>query len=202
MSDDMADEEIEFAISQYADGTLPEDQRGEIEARLVNDIEARRLLEQYRRIDAALRHTSPAIPDLNWNTLAEHLSATIDREERDRLLIPLGDAPWHRRMRLVPLAAAAALVLSSALALLIYNQSTRTSQTVQPGGSGVQVSAVVEGPKPESSTGPSETIVHIGPAPAADIDVRLAENIVSRPSRVVWIASGDDRVQDREPALY
>ncbi len=198
----MLDEQFEFAISQYLDGTLPESERNALDARLATDSDARAVLAEYRRLDATLRSTSAAIPELRWDTLAEHISASIDHDERERLLMPISNAASRSRFRLVPLAAAAAFVLASGIAVLLFQQSNPT-QPVIPAPSPDSQVAFVEGPKPEVAAGPSETIVSsIGPAFVAEEEVRLAESIVNRPSRVVWIASGTDAVQDKEPALY
>lgn len=198
----MLDEQFEFAISQYLDGALPADERNALETRLATDGEARTVLAEYRRLDAKLRSTPAAIPELRWDALAEHISAAIDHDERDRLLLPIGNTVSRSRFRLMPLAAAAAFVLASGIAVLVFQQSNPT-QTVIPAPNPDSQVAFAEGPKPEVASGPSETVVSsIGPATPADGEVRLAESIVSRPSRVVWIASGADAVQDREPALY
>ncbi len=198
----MLDEQIEFAISQYIDGSLPGDERSALEARLANDSGARALLAEYRRLEATLRSTPAAIPEVRWDALAEHISASIDHDERERLLLPIGNTASRSRFRLMPLAAAAAFVLASGIAVLVFNKSDPT-HSVAPAPRLESQVAYVEGPQPEIAPGPSETIVSsIGPASIAEEEVRFAESIVNRQPRVVWIASGDDAEQNREPGLY
>lgn len=71
----MTFEELEFAISQYLDGTLPAAQVAELEARLAVDAAARALLDEYRRLDSALKLSG--VPALQWDRLAEHLSNAV-----------------------------------------------------------------------------------------------------------------------------
>ena len=52
-------EQIEFAISQYLDGTLNPLKRAGVEAHLEKDADARALLEEYRRLDGVLKGALP-----------------------------------------------------------------------------------------------------------------------------------------------
>lgn len=72
-------DELEFAISQYLDGSLPAAEAAELEARFEVDADARQLLEEYRRLDDVLKQ-SPAAPELQWGRLAEHLSSAVEVE--------------------------------------------------------------------------------------------------------------------------
>lgn len=72
----MTREQLEFAISQYLDGTLPADERAALERRLADDPAARELLEEYRHLDSVLKTSAP-LPNLDWNTLAAKISETI-----------------------------------------------------------------------------------------------------------------------------
>lgn len=198
----MLDEKIEFELSQYLDGTLSSDERAAIELRLASDSEARAVLNQFRRLDESLRATPPAIPNLNWDLISDQISNSIDRHERESLLTPAARAPSRWRDSVRHLALAAALAIASGVAVFVYYHS---NQSNAGGGQGESVTvAVAEGPKVEVAPGPSSTVVgSVGPAsPAAVDDARIAESIVTRPSRVVWIASGADVVQDREPVPF
>src|SRR5206468_9447747 len=73
-------ESVEFLIAQYADGTLPAEQRDEVEAKLASDPAARLALAEYAQLGSALQQSIP-LPDVRWDALAEHLSAAVDREE-------------------------------------------------------------------------------------------------------------------------
>ena len=72
----MVDEQLEFAISQYADGTLPTSQRAALEARLASDAALMELLREYRQIGMAIESASP-LPAINWDRLTVHLSERI-----------------------------------------------------------------------------------------------------------------------------
>lgn len=193
----MLDEKLEFEISQYLDGTLSADERNAVEAHLASDLDARAMLAQFRRVDEALRATPPAIPNLEWERVADLIANNIDREEREGLLMPAARTPSRWRDNVRHLALAAALAIASGVGVFVYQHANRA--IVPSANQGTQL-AVAEGPKIEMSPGPSVAVVgSIGPTSSAAIDeVRLAENIVTRPSRVVWIASGTDAVHDRE----
>ena len=74
----MISEQIQFAISQYLDGTLPEGERAALEARLAADAELRRVLEEYRALHEALRG-SMVLPAVKWEKLAERISASVEQ---------------------------------------------------------------------------------------------------------------------------
>ena len=80
----MTQEQLEFAITQYLDGTLPAGDVGALERRLLEDAEARRLLEAHRKLTEMLR--ADAGPALAWDEVASDLSAvvtgTVDHEAR------------------------------------------------------------------------------------------------------------------------
>jgi hypothetical protein len=80
----MTQEEVEFAITQYLDGTLPAKDVAALEARLAEDAQARELLEQHRRLLGMLR--AEAGPAVAWDELAKDFSAvvtgTVDAEAK------------------------------------------------------------------------------------------------------------------------
>lgn len=71
----MTSDELEFAIAQYTDGTLPAGERAALEARLAADADARALLDEYRAVDATLK--GPAVPEFQWDRLAEQISGAV-----------------------------------------------------------------------------------------------------------------------------
>src|SRR4051794_22527330 len=68
-------EQLEFAITQYLDGTLPAEELGALERRLAEDAAARGLLEEHRALTAFLR--SEPGPDMDWAEVACDLSAVV-----------------------------------------------------------------------------------------------------------------------------
>src|SRR5258706_13819467 len=82
----MLDEQLEFSISQYLDGTLSPDEAAALEARLKDDAAARELLEEYRNLNALLK--SPAgLPAIAWDELAAHLSRSVREAEQAEFAI-------------------------------------------------------------------------------------------------------------------
>ncbi len=75
----MSGDELEFAISQYLDGTLSAEETAALEAHLAADADVRRLLAEYQKLNLALK-ASPAVPELAWDKLASHLSRTVAEE--------------------------------------------------------------------------------------------------------------------------
>ena len=184
----MTSDELEFSISQYADGTLPAGQRPAVDAALAADPAARRVLAEYRRLNQLLA-APPA--GVDWDRLAAHLSAAVDDERADeRLARPavagrIGPA-WRSPWRIGSVAAAAAMAVT--VGLLAHHG--RPAGTPVPAGRQVVEAAVAEvtGPGVESATVPPEAQVTIGPSPALAARAgsgRYAEDVISRTPRVV-----------------
>jgi anti-sigma factor RsiW len=71
----MTSEQLEFAITQYLDGTLPPEEVGALQARLESDPEAQALLAVHERLTTLLR--SLPGPELDWSELAGDFSAVV-----------------------------------------------------------------------------------------------------------------------------
>ena len=123
----MTREELEFSISQYLDGTLDEDRRDALEARLAADPEAQEILREERALTTAL-HGLPALPPVRWDALSDRISGAIDAQLEERV----EQASWAMRLRSPRfLALAASVVLAAAVSLKLITGSQ------QGGGSGV-----------------------------------------------------------------
>jgi len=72
----MTQDQLEFAISQYLDGTLPPEERSALEQRLATDANAQRLLDEYRSLDALAKGVLP-LPNFNWNKLSASISDAV-----------------------------------------------------------------------------------------------------------------------------
>jgi anti-sigma factor RsiW len=183
----MIDEQLEFAISQYADGTLPSTQRAAMEAQIAADPALGRLLDEYRKLGSVL-HTSAALPAINWDLLTSHLSNVIaeidDRSEPVRIYA----MPWVRRIAGLAVAACVVIVIGIGL----HNRE-RPATVVGP------AEIAVAGPMADAPIGAVVEQISVGPSPAVAMDdspIRYSDSdVVSRPSRVV-IASSDAPVQD------
>ncbi|MEE9294161.1 MAG: hypothetical protein V3W34_04230 [Phycisphaerae bacterium] len=97
-------EQIEFLISQYLDGTLDETARRGLEKRLKRDVQLARTLEAYRAVDGLVREWGGDVPEPDWSRFDEEFQrrrAALDR--------PAGGNGLIFRL-FVPAAAAAALI--------------------------------------------------------------------------------------------
>ena len=72
-------DELEYAISQYLDGTLPPLERAALDERLAVDADARAILAEYRTLDASLK--SLPLPALAWERVAAQIQQAIAQEE-------------------------------------------------------------------------------------------------------------------------
>src|SRR5688500_15981890 len=123
----MIDEQLEFQIAQYADGTLPAGERAALERVLADDADARALLDEYRRLDAALKREMP-VPAMNWDRLAAHLSDAVAAEDRATTTIA-----WPlRHVRTLAAAAAIIVVLATAAMWLLRPATPRSFVEVTP----------------------------------------------------------------------
>src|SRR5690349_17255631 len=100
----MNSEQLEFQISQYVDGTLPAAEAAALEAVIASDADARTVLEDFRRLDVAMKNQAP-LPPINWDRLAAHLSDAVAREDQATTSIPIRN--WWR-----PVAIAAAMLIA------------------------------------------------------------------------------------------
>lgn len=75
----MTNDQLEFAISQYLDGTLPPEERSALERLLESDADAQRLLEEYRSLDLLAKGALP-LPNLNWNKISASISDAVAAE--------------------------------------------------------------------------------------------------------------------------
>jgi hypothetical protein len=115
--------------------------------------------------------------------------------------------PWVRR--LAPLAVAASLIIGVALAAVLLLRGGGDDPVVEVAGNnagGTPAVAVIEIAGPEAPPADAQVArVEIGPSPqfaAQQWRFRAAEAVVTRPSRVVWIATGAEPAQDGRQLPY
>lgn len=84
----MTRDELEFAISQYLDGTLPAGDVRALEARLASDDEAKSILDEMRSLDGMLK-ASPAMPSIDWAKLATTISAAVHEQQEETIDVVL-----------------------------------------------------------------------------------------------------------------
>jgi anti-sigma factor RsiW len=174
-------EQLEFAISQYVDGTLSPAEVAEIEAVLRSDAAAAELLREFREIDAAVK--SPVAASFNWDRLANAISARIDDETGAPQSLPM---PWVR-FRTMAIAASVLIAAGIAFKLTTPAQPVNENVTTQGKPKPTMV-ALIKGPSAEKANAPAVAQVSIGPAPSlasAPNQYHPAEAILMQPSQVI-----------------
>ena len=193
----MISEQLEFQIAQYADGTLPAEDRVALEQVLATDADARAMLDEYRRLDATLKRELP-VPAMNWDRLATHLSDVVAEEDRATTTIAWPLRNWGK------LAAAAAIILLiGTVALLQLRPATPHSTVVvnvnqtQPATNGsATVVVVVTGPAAQTTDAAPVVEINVGPSAwAKQTNYGVTDQVVYREPRVM-IASGRIDRQD------
>ncbi len=200
--------EVEFSIIQYLDGTLADEERAALEARLSGDAEARALLEEHRRLDALFKLAT--VPAIRWDNLARSISSAVASAP-----MPEVEEPAHTlRMPWVgwagKLAIAAMLLIATSIGIVLLKRGNTTrpnpiaSTTIK---TNIQVAsgfASVTGPRAEIETGPAEAQVTVGPSQAVAGQSMLAQyndEVISRPSHIM-VASGVNPVQDTDTQMF
>ena len=172
----MIAEQIEFQISQYADGTLPAAEMKYVDDLLQSDAEAQKMLAEYRRLNNQLSQlrTGPAI---QWDRLADHISNRIDQVERPVVAGRIGffSSRWR--------VAAAVLIVGSA-AIITHHAMRRSQIAPAPVPSSL---SDVTGPQAEVARGSPVQDISVGPSPAlARSDPRYGEGVISQgPAKIV-----------------
>ena len=185
----MTPEDLESSISQYLDGTLADDERIALEARLAANPAMQALLEEERALTDLLR--SQPLPDIRWDQLAESISSAIDDQLEERM----AQASWWLRMRSpAGLAMAASVLLAIGISSFVLLHSSPSPDLAQmPSVAHAQTAMlIVEGPQSDEPSGDvvSQITVAAGGSYAKDSSLNpYADDIDTRPSRVV-IASG------------
>jgi len=160
----MASENLEFLITQYLDGSLPERERSELERKLSEDPAAARLMEEHQKLSGLLCSASP-LPPIDWDALELRISAAVAMEVE----------PVQRHK--LPRAWVGAAVALAACLLLVFGISSlmrRDEAPIYPVGVEA-AAAIVVGPHAEEARGqPMIAEVTLAsassPATAADED--------------------------------
>jgi anti-sigma factor RsiW len=198
----MLDEQLEFQITQYVDGTLPAGERALLERELEQNEAARGVLAEYRKLAGALG-ALPAVPSVDWGQLEQRISLAVAEqaaqapargvEEGEQADRPYR-LPWVRAGGWLAMAACVLIAVGVAFHLLSV---PTPKQMGAPAGALVQVT----GPQAEPSGGPVVAQISIGPAAAladrSDLPM-YGDNILNSPSQLI-IASGPETVQDIDP---
>ncbi len=186
----MIDEQFEFRLSQYLDGTLPVDEAAAFFEELSKSPAALAMLDEYRRLDLLLK--AQPTTEINWTGLAEDISGQIDEASRVKMRIGFFASPLR-------MAAAACVLLAVGIAGWIALRSN-------PGGGITPRTAVakITGPTAEVATAPAVSQIEIGPAPTVAINQTATYHYaeLSPQAARVIIASGVDVRQDERTLPY
>ena len=191
---EMTRDQLEFAISQYLDGTLMPLEKAALEERLARDAEARALLEEDRELDAVMKAPVAELAGVKWDALAQHISATVAKEE-----IPATSYVMRRVLKIGSIAIAACAVIVTGIWIFTRTTSPTTPVAHNPLIVVNQPVIIVEGPKIETASASPVVQITIRPPPTvADAGTRTwhyADGVVARSTHVL-IASGLDSAQD------
>lgn len=180
------DEQIEFAISQYLDGTLAAEERAQVESLLADDARLRSLLEEHRTLTEFLR--SVPMPEIRWDGLAQSIDSAIDQELESRTR----RASWWIQFRVPAGLAAAASVILVVGIWTHHLLGPKPTPRANPGASINLTALIVQGPQEDKAEGRQVADVSIGPGGSYAKESQLApymDQIDIRPARVL-MASG------------
>src|SRR2546421_2278245 len=142
-------DELEFAISQYIDGTLGPLEEAALEEVLATDESARATLAAFRKLDAALKTNLPEA-QVDHNALEARITGALsqlDAPVRHFKLSPM-------TMRIVAIAASVVIIVGAAMLLLSRKgPGTGNSEVVVNHNLGNSTAPLVEGPSPERGSG-------------------------------------------------
>ncbi|HEV2292971.1 MAG TPA: hypothetical protein VGR35_03895 [Tepidisphaeraceae bacterium] len=209
----MIDEQLEFQVAQYADGSLPESERALVELRLLSNAEARALLEEYRALDQSLKSSMP-LPPIDWDRLADHLSEAVAERSEERSATVLGRIGTFGRLAIAACVVLAVGGVALWTSMKFGGENAQVVHSIPSTGSNANTAivtppetrpaplVVVRGPAPEAADAEPVVVVSVGPSSQVTPDWRAAEGVVTGPSRAIWIASTYDGAQDTQRLPY
>ena len=210
----MIDENLQFALSQYADGTLAEAERAAVEQLLAHNAEARQTLDEYRRLGMLLSASIQPMPGVDWPQLTQQISRAIDRSQSipgsaaiaaeqaasDAYSMGWGRRPWVW-------AIAASLVLASGIVWLSRPQTGNVQPTYATANPPIVIEPVrvaqvaeIRVLQAEIATGPAVVEVSVGPSGGVEQAPlwQLYPEVAQRPFGIS-IAGGPRLIQRDEP---
>jgi anti-sigma factor RsiW len=204
-------DQFEFALSQFANGTLAPEEGSIVESRIQNNFAAQSFLAIENQLTRALR-SSDSLPAIRWDRYAAHLSKVV-AESAEPKTLKLFPSRW--RIGTTQWAIAASLVVASIVGIRGYVSSHRSNPGNQIARSTdpVPVKAVASANHPidvqiggldfPQSGGTVVAEISIGAAPdAANAEIpSFADEIIAHPPRSL-IASSSAVEQDSSMMPY
>jgi hypothetical protein len=196
----MISEDLEFLVSQFADGSIAGAELEAARVRIESDADATALLAEYRRVDVMLT-AAAGMPAIDFDRFQSHLSSVIDAD-RPAVAGRIGFSSWRTWS-----AVAAGVLIAVGVGSLAH-RSAVTTPVVQPNPiaiiprpSKTPGEMLVVGPTVEAPSGPGSVEISIGPSPALaarDAAWQYADSdVVSKPSSAVVIAARPSRRMNR-----
>lgn len=189
----MISENLEFLISQYADGTISAEDRVEVESRLEQDGEVRRMLAEYGRVETLLR-SAPAVPVFDLAAMAERINDAID-EQNARPMLRIGFG-WG-----MGIAAAACVMMAVGLWMRPGGVNSSGPAVATSVKAGVVEVAVLRPADARLEYGPGLQQIAVGPPADGGYSHAISEAMVTRPN-TLFIAKADVPAQDTPQSLY
>jgi negative regulator of sigma E activity len=175
-------DELEFAISQYIDGTLKPLEQAALEEVLATDDSARAMLAEYRKLDASLKRELPT-PQIDHNLLGARISGALKGV----------DAPVHTYrlfasmpMKLVAMAAAILIVVGLVIPMMNRSHSGQTHNTIAviPNNTN-QAAPIVELAGIDHSSNSASVDIAVGAPPGFASAGFSEQAVISRPPQLV-----------------
>jgi hypothetical protein len=197
----MTTDQLEFSISQYLDGNLPTDEEAALVERLATDPAARALFAEYEKLNAVVKSAMP-MPEIDWSSFSRQVSSAVEREDAPVRTLRL---PMRWMGSIVAVAACAAIAFGVFFMNRTHENGTgNTNIAIGPPPQTRPLGSItVAGPTIErtNQTAVAQVTITAPPSLAAGRDWRYAEDIVTRPSRVI-IASSAEAAQDSSSLPY
>jgi anti-sigma factor RsiW len=184
----MTRDELEFAISQYLDGSLAEADQSALEQRLATDAVTRALLAQYRAVDALLR--TGGAPAIDHDALAARITAAVAAQPEPAQSYRLH---WARAALTLALAACVVIAVGVGIRRLQAPPAPTGGLAVGPQRREPRQIVVVDTVHRATPSTAPVAVVSVGPSAAPEDRPALAryhEDLISRPSQVIIARSG------------
>lgn len=192
-------EQVEFLISQYADGTIAPADRVALESHLDANPDARLLVDEYRELNDLIRTAAPPVPEFDLGAMTARINAAIDEHNTSAAPIRL-TFPWQRVIGAI--AVAACVVLAVGLWMRQTGETAPSGPTVATTANpGVIQVAVLNPDDARLEFGPALQRIEVGPPAGVTRSRMVSEEIVTRPN-TLFIAKADDAAQDTPRTLY
>lgn len=179
----MLETQLEFEITQWLDGDLPDEKQAMLRRHLEQDPQAAKLMEEHQKLNDLLAKV-PSLPQLDWEAMQTRISQAVGVNAKQQHAMRLPQ--WGQ----LAIAACALLALGLGMRLLIFRQSL-------PATAG-QAVALVQISGPQAATVPANAIADVSIGPPASVAASYSpqsEQWADRPPQIM-IAPGAQPAQD------